>query len=207
MNGNAAPLDSKVMPALETCAYWMSTGVPADARMAGAGYPKNGSKPPQPANYAHGKAVCERSCALCHGPRRTRSASRRQERVSAAVGTGFIQLGWDMHQLDNAAAFIEANMPLSPDGTLSDQDAWDVAMSMDAHERPQDPRYNGNLARTRKQYHDTSLSLSGTTVEGRLPGFHSATRQASTVPSHFSCDELSVLATPALAGLCPPISF
>jgi thiosulfate dehydrogenase len=76
--------------------------------------------------------------------------------------------------MDKAAAFIKANMPLSRGGMLSDQDAWDVAMFMDAHERPQDPRYRGDLAATRKAYHDTPMSLYGTRVNGRLLGAHPA---------------------------------
>jgi thiosulfate dehydrogenase len=82
-----------------------------------------------------------------------------------------------MHQLDNAAAFIKANMPFSRGGTLSDQDALDVAMFMDAHERPQDPRYTGDLAATRKQFHDTPQSLYGTTVNGHLLGSAPAGRR------------------------------
>ncbi|HEV2622601.1 MAG TPA: hypothetical protein VGU65_11005 [Frateuria sp.] len=61
-------------------------------------------------------------------------------------------------------------MPLDPGGRLSDQDAWDVAMFMDAHERPQDPRYTGDLAATRKGFHGTSMSLYGQRVNGRLLG-------------------------------------
>jgi thiosulfate dehydrogenase len=75
-----------------------------------------------------------------------------------------------MHQLDNAAAFIKANMPFSRGNTLSDQDAWDVAMYMDAHERPQDPRFDGNVGETRRKYHDTPMSLYGTEVQGHLLG-------------------------------------
>jgi thiosulfate dehydrogenase len=176
MNGKAPPLDSKVMLALETYAYWMATGAPVGAKMAGAGYPKKGFKPPQAADYARGKAVYERSCALCHG-----SDGQGQQVAGKNVfpplwGQDSFNWGAGMHQLDNAAAFIKANMPFSRGGTLSDQDAWDVAMYMDAHERPQDPRYKGNLAETRKQYHDTPMSLYGTTVEGRLLGAHPATR-------------------------------
>ena len=78
--------------------------------------------------------------------------------------------GAGMHELDKAAAFIQANMPLSRGGMLSDQEAWDVAMFMDAHERPQDPRYDGDLAATRKAFHDTPMSLYGQRVNGRLLG-------------------------------------
>lgn len=61
-------------------------------------------------------------------------------------------------------------MPFSRGDTLSDQDAWDVAMFMDAHERPQDPRYAGSLSETRKKYHDNPMSLYGTEVNGHLLG-------------------------------------
>jgi thiosulfate dehydrogenase len=75
-----------------------------------------------------------------------------------------------MHQLDNAAAFIQANMPLGGGGTLDKQQAWDVAMFIDAHERPQDPRFTGDVAATRKRFHDDPNSLYGTVVDGHLLG-------------------------------------
>ena len=176
MNGKAPPLDSHVILALETYAYWMATGAPVGAKMAGAGYPKKGFKPPQPADYTRGKTVYEHSCALCHGPDGQGQQVAGKNVFPPLWGPDSFNWGAGMHQLDNAAAFIKANMPFSRGGTLSDQDAWDVAMYMDAHERPQDPRYTGNLAATRKQYHDTPMSLYGTTVHGRLLGAHPATR-------------------------------
>ena len=75
-----------------------------------------------------------------------------------------------MHQVSNAAGFIKANMPLGAAGTLTDQQAWDVAYFMDAHERPQDPRYARSIAETRKQYHDSPDSLYGLKVNGRILG-------------------------------------
>ena len=61
-------------------------------------------------------------------------------------------------------------MPLGKGGTLSEQDAWDVAIFMNSHERPQDPRFKGSVAETRKQYHDTADSLYGMTVNGHVLG-------------------------------------
>ena len=75
-----------------------------------------------------------------------------------------------MHQINNAAGFIKANMPFGRGGTLSDQQAWDVAYFMDAHERPQDPRYTGSIAETRRKFHDSSMSLYGIVVNGHLLG-------------------------------------
>ena len=73
-------------------------------------------------------------------------------------------------------AFIRANMPLGKGGTLSVQDAWDVALYMNGHERPQDPRFTGDVAETRRQFHDDPDSPYGTTVDGRLLGANPATR-------------------------------
>ena len=45
-----------------------------------------------------------------------------------------------MVRVNTAAEFIKANMPLGKGGSLSLQDAWDVAQYMNSHERPKDPR-------------------------------------------------------------------
>jgi thiosulfate dehydrogenase len=47
-----------------------------------------------------------------------------------------------------AAGFIKANMPLGLGGSLSDQEAWDIATYMDSQERPQDPRFVDSVAKT-----------------------------------------------------------
>ncbi len=175
MNGKVPPLDSKEMVALETYSYWMASGAPVGVKLPGAGYPKKGFKPPQPPDYARGEKVFGASCALCHGADGQGQKEAGEYVFPPLWGPDSFNWGAGMHQLDNAAAFIKANMPLSRGGSLSDQDAWDVAMFMDAHERPQDPRYKGNLAQTRKQYHNTPMSLYGTEVNGHLLGSAPAT--------------------------------
>ena len=176
MNGKAPPLDSADIVALETYAWWMARGAPVGAKLKGAGYPKQGFKPPQAPDYARGEKVYDKNCALCHG-----SDGQGQQVAGRNVfpplwGAQSFNWGAGMHQLDNAAAFIKANMPFSRGDTLSDQDAWDVAMFMDAHERPQDPRFNGSVGETRKKYHDTPMSLYGTESNGHLLGAPSGAR-------------------------------
>jgi len=177
MNGKAPPLDSKEMVALETYAFWMAKGAPTGEKLPGAGYPKKGFKPPQPPDFARGEQVFKQHCALCHSDDGQGKQVAGRYVFPPLWGPDSFNWGAGMGQLDNAAAFIKANMPLSQGGTLSDQDAWDVAMYMDAHERPQDPRYKGDLAATRKAYHDTPMSLYGTTVNGHLLGSAPATRK------------------------------
>ncbi|MFC5527796.1 c-type cytochrome [Rhodanobacter ginsengisoli] len=170
MNGKAPALDSAEMVALETYAWWMAKGAPVGVALKGAGYPKQGFKPPRPPDYARGEQVYAKNCALCHG-----SDGQGQQVAGRNVfpplwGPQSFNWGAGMHQIDNAAAFIKANMPFSRGDTLSAQDAWDVAMFMDAHERPQDPRYGGDLSETRRKYHDSPMSLYGTEVNGHLLG-------------------------------------
>ena len=78
--------------------------------------------------------------------------------------------GAGMHEVDKATGFIKANMPLSKGNTLSDQEAWDVALFIDSQDRPQDPRFTGNVADTRKQFHNSEFSLYGQTLNGKLLG-------------------------------------
>ena len=170
MNGKAPPLDSAEMVALETYAWWMATGAPVGKKLPGAGYPKAGFKPPQPPDYARGETVFRNNCALCHGDDGQGRQVAGRNVFPPLWGPQSFNWGAGMHQLDNAAAFIKANMPFSRGNTLSDQDAWDVAMYMDAHERPQDPRFDGSVGETRKKYHDTPMSLYGTEVQGHLLG-------------------------------------
>ena len=62
-------------------------------------------------------------------------------------------------------------------GTLSDQEAWDVAYYIDTQERPQDPRYTGNVKETRAKYDATFHKATnyGLTVNGKLLGDHGNT--------------------------------
>lgn len=169
MNGKAPPLGSEPLVALEVYAYWLATGAPVNTRLQGAGYPKL-PKPTQAPDFARGRAVYTEHCALCHGADGEGQKSAGKQVFPPLWGPRSFNWGAGMHQVNNAAGFIKANMPLGMGGTLSDQQAWDVAFFMDAHERPQDPRYTGSVATTRKKFHDSSDSLYGIVVEGHLLG-------------------------------------
>lgn len=170
MNGNAPPLGDPVLVALESYAYWLATGAPIDSKLPGRGYPKL-PKPALTADYARGQVVYRQQCALCHGPA---GAGRQANDGSAAFpalwGDESFNWGAGMSSIANAAAFIQANMPLSMAKTLSLQDTWDVATYMDSQERPQDPRFVGSVAATRAKFHDSADSMYGTKVGGRVLG-------------------------------------
>ena len=169
MNGKAPPADDPIITALQTYAFWLAKGAPVGTPVPGSGYPKL-KKPAQPADYARGEKVYAQNCALCHGADGLGQRAGDKQVFPPLWGPKSFNWGAGMHQLANAAGFIQANMPLGKGGTLSEQDAWDVAVFMNSHERPQDPRFTGSVAETRKKYHDTEDSLYGMTVNGHVLG-------------------------------------
>lgn len=170
MNGKAPPLGDPVLIALESYSYWLATGATIDANIPGRGYPKV-PKPPLPRNYARGQVVFEQSCAICHGADGAgQTDANGQPGFPALWGPKSFNWGAGMGSINNAAGFIKANMPLGLGGTLSAQQAWDVATFMDSHERPQDPRFQGNIAATRAKYHDSPDDMYGVKVNGQLLG-------------------------------------
>ncbi|MEG0921888.1 MAG: c-type cytochrome [Comamonas sp.] len=169
MNGKAPPDGHETLVALEAYAYWMSKGAPVGEKLPGASYPKV-PKPAQAPDYARGQKVFTTQCALCHGDDGQGQRSGDVQVFPPLWGKQSYNWGAGMHEVDKATGFIKANMPLGLGNTLSDQDAWDVATYINSHERPQDPRFTGSVADTRKQFHDTEFSLYGQMVNGKQLG-------------------------------------
>ena len=170
MNGRAPPLGAKELVALESYSYWLASGAPIDPKMPGRGYPA--LKPPaQAADFTRGEQVYSQNCALCHSANGAGQSAPDGYKVFPALwGADSFNWGAGMGRMSNAAAFIKANMPLGLPGSLSDQQAWDVALYMNSHDRPQDPRFNGDVEKTRRQFHDTTDSMYGREVDGTVLG-------------------------------------
>ncbi len=170
MNGRAPALGSKELVALESYSHWLAQGAMVDPKLPGRGYPPV-DKPPQPADRARGEQVYAQNCALCHGADGAGQQAGDGTPVFPALwGSGSFNWGAGMGRVSNAAAFIKANMPLGLAGTLTAQQAWDVALYMNSHERPQDPRWTGNVQGTRRAFHDTADSMYGIEISGRVLG-------------------------------------
>ncbi|MHB8453804.1 MAG: c-type cytochrome [Acidiferrobacterales bacterium] len=169
MNGKAPPLGDPVLVALQSYSYWLATGAPVGAKLAGRGYPKM-PKPVQAPDYTRGERVYQQNCTLCHGVNGSGQMAGGQLVFPALWGAESFNWGAGMTQINNAAGFIKANMPLGLGGILSNQDAWDVAQFIDSHERPQDPRFAGSIIGTRAKYHNSPFSMYGRTVNGHLLG-------------------------------------
>jgi thiosulfate dehydrogenase len=169
MNGKAPPTDGEIITALQSYAAWLAKGAPVGVPLAGSGFPKL-KKPALPADYSRGEKLYAANCALCHGADGQGQRVGAQQPFPPLWGPRSYNWGAGMHQLGNASSFIRHNMPLGNGGSLSEQEAWDVAVFMNSHDRPQDPRFTTSVAVTREKFHDTDDSLYGTTVNGHLLG-------------------------------------
>lgn len=169
MNGKAPPAGDDVLVALESYAFFLAKGAPVGTSLPGRGYPAP-AQPPLAMDFARGELVFQQKCVLCHGADGQGQSSHGDVVFPPLWGPQSFNWGAGMAVIKNAAAFIQGNMPLSQGHTLTDQEAWDVAMFMDSHERPQDPRFQGSIAETRQKHHDAPDDMYGRTVNGQLLG-------------------------------------
>jgi thiosulfate dehydrogenase len=160
MNGTAPPTDHKVMVALTAYSYWLAQGAPIGVSLKGRGMPKLPALAP---NVERGGKLYDEQCALCHGAdgqgTRTRGATgyvfpplwgsdAHNDWLGPGGGIegqfiddeGSVSFNWGagLAKVQSFAGFIKYNMPLGQGGTLSDQDATDIAAWVlhDAHPRP-----------------------------------------------------------------------
>lgn len=176
MNGTPPEYGSDDMLALATYHQWLAKGVPIyqpGNTMYGRGYPRL-PEPELDVDALRGKAVYESQCAMCHGSDGAGVTARGEVVFPALWGDNSYNWGAGITRLFSLAAFTKHNMPLGSPRKLTDQQAWDVAYYIDSQERPQDPRYTGDVEETREIYHDSfhKDTLYGTEFEGRLLGDH-----------------------------------
>lgn len=176
MNGQPPAYGSDDMLALAAYHQWLAKGVPMyqpGNTMYGRGYPKL-SDPELKPDAVRGKAVYEAKCALCHSA--DGSGRKQNDKVVFPPLWGDNSFNWGagISRLFTMASFIKYNMPLGQPNTLTEQQAWDLAQYIDSQERPQDPRYTGDIAETRKLYEATfhKDTLYGVEVNGRVLGDH-----------------------------------
>ena len=171
MNGKAPAADSHEITALSVYSYWLASKAQVGVEPPGRGYP-DVAQPAGGYDIARGKQVYQQQCALCHGTDGEGQKVADDYVMPPLWGKDSYNWGAGMHRINTAASFIKYNMPLGKPGSLSDQQAWDVAAYINKHERPQDPRLvEGSVEKTRLKYHaNDGVNLYGQTVEGVLVG-------------------------------------
>ena len=131
-NGTPPPNDSKEMQALMAYIAWLS---PTDTK--GEIYSGRGliALPALTGDTKHGEAIYTQQCANCHG----RDGAGVPPVLPPLWGAASYNDGAGMNRPEKMAAFLIPNMPQNHPGTLSPQDAYDVAAFL--HTKPR-PKFN-----------------------------------------------------------------
>ena len=159
--GTVPSTESRTIRALLSYMHWLATGAPVgDKDIPGRGYPKL-SQTADGFDPERGAVVYAEHCAICHGEHGEGGYAGTEMVFPPLWGEHSYNWGAGMHRIDTAAAYIKANMPLGNYLALTDQQAWDVAAFINSHERPQDPRFTGDLAETTEQFHGSELDYYG----------------------------------------------
>ena len=128
MNGVALDLASRDMADIVAYLAFLSRGTPV-------GPPQPGARLQQwaafKADTASGRQVFATTCVACHGPDGQGSVG-----APPLWGPRSYNVGAGMARVRTAAEFIRHNMPFDQPGTLTDQQAIDVAAFVNARPRP-----------------------------------------------------------------------
>lgn len=169
-SGGPPPPGSNVYRDLQSYFHWLATGAPTGVKLAGGGFP---TPPLMDAGYdpARGAPLFQQKCSGCHGAD-GEGARQPDGKVIYPPLWGSRSYNWGagMARVDLAAGFIKANMPLDQPGSLSDQDAWDIAAFVDSHERPKDPRQSGSVTENAKSNFAGQKTFYGRAIGGKVLG-------------------------------------
>lgn len=126
MNGKPLAYDSTEMNSILAYMQWLSTNVPTGTSVKGRGFGPIDQK--LKADPIHGKDVYAAKCASCHGANGAGTKNPAGGYLFPPVaGKDSFNDGAGMARTYTAAAFVKHNMPLGQGGTLTDQEAIDVA--------------------------------------------------------------------------------
>lgn len=152
--------DSKLLKDMQSFMFWAAQGAPIGENLPGRGY-RSVPEPEDGYSISRGESIYEAQCAICHADDGSGKFTADGEQIFPPLwGEKAYNWGAGMHRVNTAAGFIKYNMPLGKanpvekHAALSDQEAWDVAAYINSHERPQDPRWEGDKATTEEKWHD-----------------------------------------------------
>jgi thiosulfate dehydrogenase len=136
--GNAIPVGSREMVDILSYLAFISHDVPVGRKIAGT----DGllaMKDTLVGDTARGSAKFEATCVICHNADGSGKAP-----IPPLWGARSYSIGASMAREERAASFISHNMPQSAPGTLTAQEAFDLAAFINAHPRPDSPGKEGD---------------------------------------------------------------
>lgn len=146
MNGSAPDKDSQIMKDMVAYMEYISENVPKDLQKR-TWTPKLALSGPLPTpNLANGEKLFQQSCAACHGV--NGEGSQYGPTVGPALwGPDSFNIGAGMARVRTAAGYIQKYMPkmtmgYRAPGTLTTQEAVDLAAYILSHPRPDRPQPN-----------------------------------------------------------------
>lgn len=128
-DGKPLPRDSREMKALIAYMAWTSSGVPVGTLPERLGLDK--IKANRKPDAEKGKASYAASCAAGHGV-----DGQGVGPFAPLRGGESFDIAAGMARLNTVAAFIKRNMPKGREGTLSNEEAYDIAAYVLSHPRP-----------------------------------------------------------------------
>lgn len=128
MNGRALDVEGADMRDIVAWFGWISRDVPVGGTIPGVGMPAVGPLEPNP---AAGAGLYAETCARCHG-----SDGEGTVIAPPVWGDSSYNIGAGMARLRTLAAFLRANMPYDLPGSLTDQQAYDLAAYVNSRPRP-----------------------------------------------------------------------
>jgi thiosulfate dehydrogenase len=131
LSGRTLPSTSREMQDIIAYLAFLSTGVPGRGHVRGDGLPL---MPKLSGDSARGARLFGPTCSSCHGAGGAGTAI-----APALWGSRSYDIGASMAREERAASFIRRAMPYDRPGSLSDQDAFDLAAFVDSHPRPDLP--------------------------------------------------------------------
>lgn len=131
MNGEKLPHDSAEMRAMVAYLTYISEGVPVRAELPWRN--QNNMKEVPKTDVAAGEKIYKQSCLSCHGANGEGTGANTGP---AVWGENSFNDGAGLARISKMASFIQRNMPVGQPGTLTDQQAADVAAYILAQDRP-----------------------------------------------------------------------
>lgn len=136
LNGKRLPLESREMTDIVTYMTWLSNGYEVGFKIEGSGMPR--LKLQRAPDLISGKTVYESKCASCHQANGNGSYDAASKKIifPPLWGAESYNVAAGMARLHTAAGFVKHNMPLGQGGSLTDDEAWDVAAYFAQMKRP-----------------------------------------------------------------------